>query len=225
MIRFRRTAALVAAIGSVCSVNALGRQSAPACRTFSAEEIRTVAGAVGGTISQACRFDLPTTSRICSIRTRLSATNFDVTFTDKYNSAADFVDEIRMVPPIARIQTQARQYTSGSGTNGQIKYEYDATARQTRLTSNMGGQLLVTTYSSWDPKGRPTMATVSSQAASFNLQYKYDDTQRTMTITGPAGIQVHGYDADGNLIKEDNVDGGGRSVTSIKITKTDKVCK
>ena len=151
--------------------------------------------------------------------------NFDVTFTDKYNSTDDFVDEIRMVPPIARIQTQARQYTSGAGTNGQIKYEYDATRRQTRLTSNMGGNLLVTSYTSWDPRGRPTFATVSTPASSFNLQYKYDDTLRTMTITGPAGIQVHGYDADGNLIKEDNADGGGRSVTSIKINKTEKVCK
>ena len=221
---FRTTGVILATV-AVCSTAVLGRQAAPECRTFSVEEIRTAAGAATGTIHQACRFDVPTTSRICTIRTRLSAMNFDVTFTDKYNSLADFIDEIRMVPPIARIQTQARQYTSGAGTNGQIKYEYDATRRQTRLTSNMGGNLLVTTYTSWDPKGRPTVATVSSMGSSFNLQYKYDDTLRTMTIVSPAGLQVHGYDADGNLIKEDSADGSGRTVFSIKINKTEKVCK
>ncbi|HXT70441.1 MAG TPA: hypothetical protein VN700_11830 [Vicinamibacterales bacterium] len=214
---------LVPAILSLAGNPAL--QQAGACRTFSAEEIRTITGASGGTIWQACRFDLATMSRICSVRTQTTATNFEVTFTDKYNSVADFVDEVRIVPPIARIQTQARQYTSGRGTNGQIKYEYDGDRRQTRLTSNMGGNLLVTTYTSWDPKGRPTIATISSQASSFNLQYKYDDALRTMTITGPAGIEVDTYDENGNMIKEETADGMGRTFYAVKITKTDKVCK
>lgn len=204
---------------------ATGMQTPTSCRTFSAEEVRTVSGAVAGTITQTCRFDLPTTSRICTMRTKLSHTSFDLTYTDKYNSAADFVDEIRIVPPISRIQTQSRRYTSGSGPNAQIAYEYDATRRQTRLSTNMNGNLLVTTFSAWDPPGRPTTAIVSSRASTINLQYKYDDTARTMTITGPAGVQVQTYDADGNMIREESTDGSGKTVYAFKIDKTEKVCK
>jgi hypothetical protein len=203
----------------------LAQAPSPPCRTFTADEVRSVSGAASGTISQTCRFDLPTTSRICTMRTRLSNTSFDVTYTDKYNSVADFVDEIRMVPPIARIQQQSRRYTSGSGANGEIKYEYDATGRQTRLTTNMGGNLLVTSYSVWDPKGRPTTAKVSSAASTFELKYKYDDVLRTMTTTGPAGVQIDTYDADGNMIHEVAESGSGKTIFAFKINKTEKVCK
>ena len=200
-------------------------QATPTCRIFTAEEVRTVSGAMSGTITQSCRFDMPTTSRICNMRTRLGAQSFDVTYTDKYNSVADFVDEIRMVPPIARIQTQSRRYTSGSAPNATITYEYDATRRQTRLSTNMGGNLLVTTYNAWDPLGRPTTAIVSTRASTITLPYKYDNAARTMTTTGPAGVQVDTYDADGNMIQEESTDGGGRTVYNFKINKTDRVCK
>ena len=212
----------------MCTVGAAltARQAqAPQCRTFTTEEVRTVSGAAAGTISQTCRFDLPTTSRVCTMRTRLSNTSFDLVYTDKYNSVADFVDEIRIVPPIARIQSQTRRFTSGSGPNAQIAYEYDAARRQTRLSTNMTGNLLVTTYSAWDPLGRPTAAVVSSRASTINLQYKYDDALRTMTTTNPAGVQIDTYDADGNMIREESTDGGGKAIHAFKINKTEKVCK
>lgn len=224
MMPILRLTALIAATALICtSVAANALQ--PSCRTFTTDEVRTVSGAAAGTISQTCRFDLPTTSRICAMRTRLSNTSFELTYTDKYNSVADFVDEIRVVPPISRIQSQSRRYTSGSAPNAQITYEYDAAKRQTRLSTNMAGNLLVTTYSAWDPQGRPTSAIVSSKASTINLQYKYDDTQRTMTTTGPAGVQVDTYDADGNMIREESTDGGGKAVYAFKINKTEKVCK
>ena len=203
----------------------LAQAPSPQCRTFTAEEVRTVSGAAAGTISQTCRFDVPTTSRICTMRTRLKHTSFDLSYTDKYSSVADFVDEIRIVPPISRIQSQTRRYTSGSGPNAEIAYEYDGAGRQTRLSTNMSGNLLVTTYSAWDPLGRPTVATVSSRAPTINLQYKYDDALRTMTTTNPAGIQVSTYDSDGNMIREESTDGGGKTTSAFKINKTEKVCK
>ena len=200
-------------------------QTAASCRTFSAEEVRTLTGAGGGTINQTCRFDLPSTSRICTMRTRLTNTSFDLTLTDTYYSVADFVDEVRMVPPISRVQKQSRRYTSGSGVNGDIAYEYDAMRRQTRLTSSVGGNLLLTTYNAWDPKGRPTAAIVSSRASTINLQYKYDDELRTMTMIGPVGNQTYTYDADGNMIKEESTAGSGSTVHNIRIDKTEKVCR
>jgi YD repeat-containing protein len=218
-----RSFALLAS--SLVVATGLAQAPSPTCRTFTAEEVRTVSGAAAGTISQTCRFDVPTTSRICTLRTRLSNTSFDLSYTDKYDSVADFVDEIRIVPPISRIQSQTRRYTSGSGPNAQIAYEYDAARRQTRLSTNMGGNLLVTTYSAWDPLGRPTVATVSSRASTINLQYKYDDALRTMTTTGPAGVQVDTYDADGNMIREESTDGSGKTIYAFKINKTEKICK
>ena len=226
MHQIRLGATTIAAICAVgAALTAREPQTAPQCRTFTAEEVRTLSGAAAGTISQTCRFDLPTTSRICTMRTRLSNTSFDLAYTDKDNSVADFVDEVRIVPPIARIQTQTRRYTSGSGPNAQIAYEYDAAKRQTRLSTNMSGNLLVTTYSDWDPLGRPTVAIVSSQASTIKLQYKYDDALRTMTTTGPAGVQVETYDADGNMIRSESTDGSGKTVSTFKINKTEKVCK
>ena len=200
-------------------------QASPPCRTFTADEVRTMSGAATGTIAQTCQFDPRTTSRICTMRARLSHTSFDLALTDKYNSVADFVDEIRIVPPISRIQSQSRRYLSGSAPNAQITYEYDAARRQTRLSTNMSGNVLVTTYSAWDPLGRPTTALVTSGASTFNLQYKYDNALRTMTTTGPTGVQVVTYDADGNMIREESTDGGGKAVYAIKINKTEKVCK
>ena len=216
---------LVLAASSLIVATGLAQTPQPTCRTFSAEEVRTVTGAAAGTISQTCRFDLPTTSRICAMRTRLSNTSFEVSYTDKYNSVADFVDEIRIVPPIARIQTQTRRYTSGSGPNAQLTYEYDATRRQTRVSANMSGNLLVTTYSTWDQLGRPTTAKISSAASTIELKYKCDDVLRTMTTTGPAGSQVDTYNADGNMIREVSEDGSGRAIYDVKINKTERVCK
>src|SRR5262245_3811661 len=127
--------ALVIAAGIVASTTLAGRRQTapPTCRTFSADETRTASGVQRGTITQACRFDQATTSRICTMRSRIGAGSFDVTYTDKYNSVADFVDEIAVVPPIARIRQQSRRFTSGSGPNAEITYEYDTAGRQTRL--------------------------------------------------------------------------------------------
>ena len=219
-----RVCAAVAAVSlGWSSIFAAGQ--APECRTFTTEEVRTGRGTGDGTITQNCRFDTDLTSRICNMRARLGATSFDVTYTDKYNSVADFIDEIRVVPPIARIQKQSRRYTSGSGPNAEITYEYDGARRQTRLSTNMTGNLLVTTYSAWDPKGRPTTAVVSSKASPITLQYVYDDAERTMTTVGPAGNQVDTYDADGNMIRSASVGGGGTTVFEFKINKTEKICK
>lgn len=219
-----RVCAAVAVTSLACSPILAARQ-APECRTFTTEEVRNGRGPGAGTITQNCRFDVEVTSKICNMRTRLGATAFDVTYTDKYNSVEDFIDEVRVVPPIARIQKQSRRYTSGSGPNAELAYEYDGARRQTRLSTNMAGNLLVATYSTWDPKGRPTAAIVSSKASTINLQYRYDDAERTMTTMGPAGNQIDTYDADGNMIRSSSTDGVGTTIFEFKINKTEKICK
>jgi len=220
----RRACAVIAGAATLCTGSAVAQES-PTCRVYAAEEVRTLSGAGSGTIEQDCHFDTATVSRVCTMRSRTNAGSFTLVFTDKYKSVADFVDEIVTIPPIARIHTQERRFTSGSGPGAVLTYEYDDTRRQTRVSTAMTGNVLVTTYNAWDPKGRPTSATVSSRASTFALRYAYDDSARTMTITGPAGVEVDTFDADGNMIHETSTDGGGTTTFRINITKTDKVCK
>ena len=229
MLRFRSSPAVWLVLTCAGSTFALAHvkgqaASAPACRTYSVEEVRTASGAASGTISQTCQFDTATFERVCTIRSRMSAGAFTLNLTDKYASVADFVDEIRVVPPIARIQRQTRRFTSGPAANADVTYEYDGARRQTRLSAVVGGNSMVTTYNTWDAAGRPTGAVSSSRASTFSLKYTYDDAARTMTITGPAGVEVDTYNADGNMIHEVST-GGGKTDFEIAIVKTGKVCR
>jgi hypothetical protein len=149
---------------------------------------------------------------------------FHAHLTDSYASVADFVDEIRTVPPVARILKQTRRFASGPAANADITYEYDSARRQTRLSTALSNNLMVMTYNGWDAAGRPTGGVSSSRASTVSLKYAYDDATRTMTITGPAGVEVDTYDADGNMIHEVSTDGGGKTEIAIKIIKTEKVC-
>src|SRR5262245_6938329 len=221
-IRLGVTIACVLSVG----VMAQDRMDKPTCRIFSAEEVRSVSGGTSGSISQSCKWDAATTSRICTMRTRQANTVFDLTYTDKYASVADFVDEVTVNPPISRIQSQSRRYISGSATGGEIKYDYDSMRRQAKLSGIMGTNLVLTTYTAWDFKGRPTAATVATnQASPIALQYRYDDGLRTMTTTGPVGSQVDTYDINGNMIRSESKDGHGLTTYVITINKTEKVCK
>ena len=198
---------------------------APECRTYSAEEVRTLSGRATGTINQTCRFDTATYERICTIRSRINTGSFTLTLTDKYASVGEFVDEIRMIPPIARIQRQNRRFASGPGANADLTYEYDSDRRQTRISTVVNGNRSVLTYKTWDGLGRPTSAVSSTRASMVSLTYTYDDVARTMTITGPAGVEVDTYNPDGNMIHEVSTDGGGKTDTAINITRVETVCR
>jgi YD repeat-containing protein len=197
----------------------------PRCRTYSAEEVRTLSGAGSGTIEQQCRFDKATYTRACTINSRTHAGSFTLKLTDTYGSVGDFVDEIRVIPPIARLKQQTRRFVSGPRADADVTYEYDANRRQTRISTSMNGNLMATTYSAWDALGRPTSAVSSSRASTVTLTYSYDDHARTMTITGPAGEEVDTYNADGNMIHEVSTDGGGKADYAIRIAQTETICR
>jgi hypothetical protein len=220
-----RLMSLAVVCGSVAWVGIAGQAApAPTCRTYSAEEVRTLSGAGSGTIEQQCRFDKATFQRSCTIRSRTNAGSFTLNLTDTYSSVADFVDEIRMVPPIARIQRQTRRFASGPRADADLTYEYDATRRQTRIATAMNGNLMVMNYSTWDSLGRPTSATSSSRASTISLKYTYDDGARTMTISGPAGEEVDTFNPDGNMIHE-VATGRGKTDFAIKIVRTETACR
>ena len=220
------TLLLMSVSASLTWIIAAGQtHTTPQCRTYSAEEVRTLTGVGSGTIEQTCHFDHATYERVCTIRSRINAGSFELNLTDTYLSVGDFVDEIRVIPPIARIQRQTRRFVSGPAANADLTYEYDTTHRQTRISTNMNGNLMVTTYNAWDAHGRPTSAVTNNRASTVSLTYTYDDHARTMRINGPAGEEVDTYNADGNMIHEVSTDGGGKTDYAIRIVKTDTVCR
>jgi hypothetical protein len=219
-------ALLTCAAGALAWVSVEGQAPAAAsCRTYSADEVRTLTGATSGTINQTCHFDRATYKRLCTIRSRTSASSFTLNLTDTYTSVADFVDEIHVIPPIARIQKQTRRFANGPAANADVTYEYDGRRRQTRLSTAINNNLLVMTYNAWDALGRPTGGVSSSRASTVTLHYAYDDIARTMTITGPAGVEVDTYDGDGNMIHEIATDGSGRTDFAIRIVTHEMVCR
>ena len=144
-LRCSRLVRLLTCAGSVLALVRVGGQapSASSCRTYSADEVRTLSGAGSGTITQTCHFDAATVERVCTIRGRTSASTFTLNLTDKYSSVADFVDEIRVVPPIARIQRQTRRFAGGPAPNADVTYEYDGARRQTRLSTAVNNNFAI----------------------------------------------------------------------------------
>lgn len=194
-------------------------QDSPACRTYATESTR--AGTAAGT--DTCDFDTATAQSTCTLS---FGPGRRVTSTRQYASVADFVDEVRVIPPISRARSGATTYSpSGPGAqNAQLTFLYDAQRRQTEMTFEYSGRTVKTIYSEWDTFGRPTALTNSGQT----LRYAYDDAKRTLTIrnTTAGGSQVHTFDVNGNLIKEEiNPPAGSSTSTVVTVRKTAKVCR
>lgn len=195
-------------------------QNPPACRNYAAASNRSGAGAGAET----CDFNTATNQFTCTINLALPQRR--IVSMRQYASAADFVDEIRVIPAISRAQSGTTTYSqSGPGAqNSKLTFFYDGQRRQTELAFQFAdGRAVKAAYSQWDAVGRPTLMMSAGQT----FQYRYDDAQRSMTIanTTAGGSQVHTFDADGNLIREDIVSSGGATTTSITITKTAQVCR
>jgi YD repeat-containing protein len=196
-------------------------QVAPKCRTYPTEQTR--AFSTGGA-SEKCDYDTGTNVHTCTMDLRIQAARRIVSVR-QYKSAADFVDEIRVIPPISRAVSGSTTYQpSGPGAqNATIAFNYDPQRRQTDMLFQFAdGRTVKTTYSAWDASGRPTAHTTSGQA----FRYAYDDAKRTMTITGPGGVQVHWFDPNGSLVKQDDAPAGApASTTTVTINKTATVCR
>jgi YD repeat-containing protein len=144
------------------------------------------------------------------------------TTVNSYRSTADFVDEVRVIPPVS-LQTSTSTTNAGacgSGTSN-VSYAYDGQRRLTSFTS--GGS--TTTYTAWDSSGRPT-------AGSFpgtSIANVYNDSARTLTQTQTSGsatsVTTTTYDANGTNVMIVNTSGSVVSTTTITVTSTAQVCK
>ena len=83
-----------------------------------------------------------------------------------YRSAADFVDEVRVIPPVPLVLSTATTNSGscGSGT-GTSTNTFDAQRRLTQ-TSGPSGNI---TYTAWDTSNRPTTGTFSTGGTISNV--------------------------------------------------------
>jgi hypothetical protein len=213
------------AIVSACATLATGAahpQATPACRTYATEQTR--AFSTGGSASERCEFNQGTSVLTCTLDQAIPVRRRIVSVR-QYGSTADFVDEIRVVPPRSLARSETTTYVpAGPGAqNARLTFDHDAQRRQTGLLFQIvDGPTIKTIYSSWDAFGRPTAHTTGGQV----FKSAYDDTNRTMTVTGPGGVQVRTFDQHGNAIREANAPAGGApSATTITIQKTVTACR
>lgn len=213
-------------VAVACSVVLAGaapfRQAAPSCRTYDVADTRALTA--GGGESQTCNFNSTTFVYTCTLDIGIQVARH-VTSVRQYASVADFVDEIRVIPPISRALSGSTTYSPGGAgaADAKLTFDYDAQRRQTDMLQRFtDGRVIKTTFTAWDPSGRPLAHTTNGQSFKFG----YDDKARTMSIAGPGGTQTHTFDENGNLIKEMDVTAAGQSNTTfVTIQKTAKVCR
>jgi YD repeat-containing protein len=223
--RSRVVAASVAAgAWAVCAAVTAPLAQAPKCRTYPMEQTRMFS--VGGSATEKCDFNASTFVHTCTMDLGLQVAR-KIVSVRQYQSAADFVDEVRVIPPISRAVSGSTTYLpkpSGPGAQDtKLTFSYDAQRRQTEmLTAFTDGRIVKTTFTAWDASGRPLAHNTNGQP----FKFAYDDALRTMSIAGPGGTQVHTFDQNGNLIKESEAPARGPgSTTTVTIAKTGTVCR
>ena len=135
---------------------------------------------------------------------------------------ADFVDEVRVIPPVSRA-IDAVNTNSGSCGTGTFTttYAYDSQRRVVQITN---GTSAATTYTAWDESGRPTAGTTGGNG----LSLVYNDAARTVTTTqsgSQPSVSTLSFDANGAQTQIVLVQSGITTTTSFTNTATATVCK
>ena len=203
-----------------------GGSTGPACRTYYTNEnitTRTSGTNIVFNAIQSATFDTSTKKATTTVKFANGSVCGSGAAT--YNSVADFVDEVRVIPPVflAVGTTSAGGGACGGGgtPSGSLTYHYDSSRRLTGWTAVPGD---TTTFTAWDSSGRPTTGSVSNGTTISNV---YDDAARTETATSNPGntVSTQTFDANGNLIKLVLLTGGTTVTTTFDITSTATVCK
>jgi YD repeat-containing protein len=200
-----------------------GGGGGPACRTYAtAANVKTTTSA-SNIVFQAVEsgtFD-PSTNKV-TVQTKFANGAPCNTGVTSYNSVADFVDEVRVIPDVFLATGTTSTNTGACGSvSGSLTYTYDG---QRRLVSMIPSTGAVTTYTAWDSSGRPTAGTISSGGSITNV---YDDAARTQTQTQSASgaVSTLTYDANGIQTSIVVVQGGITSTTTFTNTSFATVCK
>jgi hypothetical protein len=209
-----------------------GPPAAQTCRTYSTQQTTALTssdGAQSATIVQSCTYDSSANELACTLNhSDSSGFSYSVRNVARYASAADFVDEVRVVPPLSLATGGTIAYTPASTAPGSsYSFAYDAQRRQTqRVFQFTNGTTQTVVHTGWDAAGRPTGATLSIPEPT-TLLYAYNDAARSYTITTPSvgGVQTHTFNADGNLISLVATVAGRTTTQTVAISGTGRVCK
>jgi len=201
-----------------------GGTTAPTCRTYpTASTVTTTALGTTITAQLTGAFNSSTNTGTITV-SGPGGVGLCSTSVHAWRTTADFVDEVRVVPPVtlALTTTTTNSGTCGSGT-GIATYNYDGQRRLTGVTNTVGGN---TTYTAWDSSGRPTTGTSSGGGTISNV---YNDSARTVTQTqtggGTTSVSTLTYDANGIQISIVVTSSGQTSTTTFNNTSTAMVCK
>jgi YD repeat-containing protein len=199
------------------------------CRTYPTNaNVQTTTSGTSIVFNALVTGDFDTSTRKATVTTKFANGAPCSVLVSNYNSVADFVDEVRVVPPVFHT-TGTVGTNSGSCGTGTVTgaYTYDAQRRLTQISNSAGG---VTTYTAWDSAGRPTVGTSTANGVTSSTTITYDDAARSWSSvqTAPNGTKSLGtltFDADGNQLKNVVVDGNVTTTTTYTNTATAKVCK
>jgi len=239
--RLMRLAAVVAvaAVGVTCGGSSGSSSSStsptapgtttptgPACRTYPTRaNVHTVTSGTSVTFDalEVASFDSAT--KKATVDTQFANGAPCSTAVVSYNSVADFVDEVRVIPPVTLAiradGTNSGQCGSGSGAT---VYVYDSQRRVVQITNSASA---VTTYTAWDSSGRPTAGTTSGGQ---NLSIVYNDPGRSYVVTTTQANALFStgtlsFDANGNQASIVVVQGNVTTTTTWTTTATAQACK
>jgi hypothetical protein len=229
-MRFRPVIALLVSSAFVvlgCSKDSGTGPDDVSCRTFPTTVTQVVTtGSSQTNIAGTCFFNQATNQLSCSYASGATAC---YTQLQTFSSAADFVDEVAVVPPIKRLNSEVITNQSACGPPSRTTlFTYDGQRRLMRTVEQVTNG--TNTYTAWDSSGRPTAgANPGPPAATYT--YAYSDANRTETFTTAvtSGLNITTtttYSADGIVTNINNAIANGATTTYV-ITPagTAKVCK
>jgi YD repeat-containing protein len=208
-----------------------GSSTASACRTYSTSDRMTFTSSTGtsGTVTKTCDFNRTSIEFACTVNySDNRGLAYTTLTTFKFASIADFVGDAPRIVLLAStdfhpMSVIATVTTPGLQSTSTLTYTYDSQKHLMRIATvnNLGGAQNQT-VTQWDSFGRPTTTTIDSGA----LNYAYNDTARTATITNAAGgVITQTFDANGIQIAQTSVTPTATETQSWTINSTAQVCK
>jgi YD repeat-containing protein len=200
-----------------------GSSSGSACRTYATgANVRTTTSASSIVFDGVETGNFDTSTRKATVETKFANGAPCSTGVTSYNSVADFVDEVRVIPGVFLATGTTNMNSGACGTaGGSLTYTYDSQRRLISTTTSAGAG---TTYTAWDSSGRPTAGTTSTGGTITNV---YDDAARTQTQTQLPQNAVSTLSFDPNGIQSGIVvvEAGVTSTTTFTTTATATVCQ
>jgi YD repeat-containing protein len=196
------------------------------CRNYAATSTVTVqSNGLSSSSPATCSWDANLHQLTCTVSAS-GGGQVCATTVSTYNSLADFVDEIRVIPPAllrtSDVQTSDASPVCGTGNFQNISYVYDSQRRVTQVVNGPS----TTTYSAWDSSGRPTQGTLP---VGTPVTIAYDAGARTQTQTTGSGtgavVVTTTFDTDGTPAKVVTVNAGITTTVTTQVNSTGRVCK